>query len=146
MTDENWFSPQLPEIIGPLTMTEHESASSRVCLWTDTFTFARGDARAQVIIGWHNPFHFRYQSNNYGINGRICDRETLIAMKDHILASDFANQRGLRDVYIDKVVSVTAKAPCSASMQPFVFAEDPREQVRRYIAALQALTIPPALA
>jgi len=67
-------------------------------------------------------------------------------MKDHILAFDFANQRGLRDIYIDKVVSVTAKAPCSASMVPFVFAENPREQVRCYIAALHALTIPPAIA
>jgi hypothetical protein len=113
-------------------------------VWTDTFTSVRRSQAAQSVIGRRQEFHFRYQSNNYGLSGRICDGKTLRAMKDHVMASDYANKCGLYDGYVDRIVSVTAKTPCAASMVPLLFAPGAkaREIVRGYVDTLQALVIP----
>ena len=71
----------------------------------------RRSQAAQSVIGRRQDFHFRYQSNNYGLSGRIYDCETLRAMKDHVMASDYANKRDLHGCYVDRIVSVTAKTP-----------------------------------
>src|SRR5580658_1523641 len=78
----------------------------------------RRSQAAQSVVGRRQDFHFRYHSNNYGLSGRSCDCETLREMKDHPIASDYANKRGLLDccVDVDRIVSVTAKTPCAASI------------------------------
>jgi hypothetical protein len=144
--DDDWFSPQTADIIAQLPMNAHDvCVFPLVRLWTDTCTFVRREMAPRAVLGRKSDFVYRYMSNNYGITGRICDAEMLVGMKDHILASDFANQRGLRDIYMDEIVSATAKTPCSASMLPYVFADNPHAHVRRYVAALRALIIPPTL-
>ncbi len=146
--DDDWFSPNIADIISGISSVEYDvCVFPLVRLWTDSFTFVRSGQESQVIVGRRRDFGFRYQSNNYGLNGRICDRTTLLAMKDHVFASDYAKQRALRDVYIDQIVGVTAKTPCSALMLPLVFSESnkAREHVLRYVDALAALTIPSEL-
>jgi hypothetical protein len=143
--DDDWFAPDMAEVVSQIPPNGHDvCVFPLVRVWTDTFTFVRVGQDARSIIGRRQNFHFRYQSNNYGLNGRICDSETLRAMKDHVIASDYANKRGLHDCYVDRIVSVTAKTPCAASMLTSLFAPaaNAKEIVRSYVDTLRALAIP----
>jgi len=82
----------------------------------DLFTFVRDGQDCAFIWGRRQAFHFRFQSNNYGINGRICSPELLREMKDHVLASRFADNLALSEHVYSYPVSATVKTPCSASM------------------------------
>jgi hypothetical protein len=82
----------------------------------DLSTFVRDGEDCDFIWGRRQPFHFRFQSNNYGINGRICSPELLREMKDHVFASKFAEKTGLSEYVYAFPVSATVKSPCSASM------------------------------
>jgi hypothetical protein len=143
--DDDWFAPDMAEVVSKIPPNGHDvCVFPLVRVWTDTFTFVRRGQNAQSIIGRRQDFHFRYQSNNYGLSGRICDSETLRAMKDHVIASDYANKRDLHDCYVDRIVSVTAKTPCAASMVTSLFAPgaNARGIVRGYVDTLRALPIP----
>jgi hypothetical protein len=143
--DDDWFAPNLAEVVSQNPSNGYDvSVFPLVRVWTDTFTFVRRGQDARSIIGRRQNFHFRYQSNNYGLNGRICDGETLRAMKDHVVGSQYANKRGLRDHYVDRIISVTAKTPCAASMVASLFAPaaNAKEVVRGYVENLKSLTIP----
>jgi hypothetical protein len=143
--DDDWFSPGMIDVVSRLSPAGYDvCVFPLIRLWSDTFTFVRQGQEARAIVGRTHDFDFRYQSNNYGLNGRICDRATLLAMKDHVLASDHANQRGLRDVYMDRIIGVTVKTPCSALMLPSIFSvpDRARDQVRHYVDALTALAVP----
>ena len=74
----------------------------------------------------------------------ICDASTLRGMKDHVLGSDYANGHQLRDYYIDRIVSATAKTPCAASMLQQIFSNPnvARDRVREYADNLRRLQIP----
>jgi len=143
--DDDWFSPQLPEMLSGLSSDDYDvCVFSLVRLWTETLTLVRRGQQSSTIVGVRQDANFKYQSNNYGLNGRVCDRETLVAMKDHVLASEYGAKRAFRDVYIEQIIGVTAKTPCSASILPAMFSQATmaRWHVQRYIATLQALPIP----
>lgn len=145
--DDDWFAPDIAE-----TLEAVLPASYDVCVFplvrisADTATIHRQVGKPPaVLVGKQRPFSHRYQSNNYGIDGRICDAETLKGMKDHVQASEYANTHGLRDVYIDRFISATAKTPCSAQAIAMLFNKEPgkaKDQVRQYVNALKVLEIP----
>ena len=147
--DDDWFAPDIVD-----TLEEVLPETYDVCVFplarisTDTATVHRQvGIPPKILIGKARPFSHRYQSNNYGINGRICDQETLLGMKDHVQASEFANSHGLRDVYIDRFISATAKTPCSAQAVAMIFRDPSRakDHVRMYVDALKVLQIPETL-
>jgi hypothetical protein len=143
--DDDWFAPDMVEVVSKISAAAYDvCVFPLVRVWTDTFTFVRRGQDARSIIGRRRDFHFRYQSNNYGLSGRICDGETLRAMKDHVFVSVYADKRGLRDCYVDRIISVTAKTPCAASMLASLFgpAAKARESVRSYVDKLKSLAIP----
>ncbi|HKM62735.1 MAG TPA: hypothetical protein VJY39_09620 [Acidisphaera sp.] len=124
--DDDWFSPRLATSAEAVSRCDYD-----VCVFplprigTDTFTFVRPAQGSRVVVGRRQDFHFRYQTNNYGLNGSICDYATLLAMKDHVIASTYADWRGFRDLYVDEIVSATVKTPCAASSLPDIaFATD----------------------
>jgi hypothetical protein len=144
--DDDWFAPDMAERV-PIT-------DSDVCVFPlvrlqgpDTLTFVHPAMPARLIVGRRENSRMRYLSNNYGIMGRACDAETLFAMKDHVLASRYANVRCLRDTYTDQIVSATAKTPVAASMlKKFLFSpKQARIEIRRYVLGLRALQIPDGL-
>jgi type I pantothenate kinase len=146
--DDDWFAPDMAAALSEIPSTEYDvCVFPLIRIWTDTLTFVRPEQNARVIVGRKCDFTFRYQSNNYGISSNICDLATMRAMKEHIAASDYADKHALRDVYVDKIISVTAKTPCSASMLQDILSEPnkAREHVRRYVEALSALVIPAEL-
>ena len=142
--DDDWFSPHLVDILNEVLPSDYD-----VCVFplvrisTQTSTLIRQVGKPAVMVGVPRPFSHRYQSNNYGINGKL-DRATLMGMKDHVNGSEWANTHGLRDVYIDRVLSATAKTPCSAQamVQNFRDPTKAMDHVRAYVAALQVLQIP----
>lgn len=147
--DDDWFSPIIGETLEEVLPPEFD-----VCVFplvrisADTTTLARQVGKPKIVIGRQRPFSHRYQSNNYGINGKTCDREMLLAMKDHVEASEYANGRGLRDVYIDRFISATAKTPCSAQAVAMLFHPDsaePKSILRDYTASLRQLVFPEEL-
>jgi hypothetical protein len=144
--DDDWFSPDMGTILEEVLPRKYDvCVFPLVRLSAETATLVRQVGKPPAIqVGRPRPFSHRYQSNNYGINGRACDRETFLGMKDHVLASEYANSHGLRDAYIDRIISATAKTPCSAQVLMQVFQEpaEAEEFVRRYVAALGAAVIP----
>jgi hypothetical protein len=146
--DDDWFAPDLAEALPlPGGPAYDVCVFPLIRLWSETVTFVRQGEGATAIVGARHGFSYRYHSNNYGLSGRICDPPTLAAMQDHMLASDHAERRKLRDVYVDRIVGVTAKTPCSASMLKSVFGWPRRakHEVRRYVDALGRLRFPPDL-
>jgi hypothetical protein len=142
--DDDWFAPDLLDVLRE-TMPE----KYQVCVYPlvriaeKTETLMPFAEPPPFVVGMPHPFTHRYQSNNYGLNGEICDKNTLIAMKDHIQASNFASREGLRDTYISRFISATAKTPCSAQTLAKMF-RDPdkaRNDVERYVKALKQLRV-----
>jgi hypothetical protein len=143
--DDDWFSPDIGKILQETLPENYDiCVFPLVRLSGDTTTLIRQGGRPDLVIGRLRPFSHRYQSNNYGINGRICDREMLLGMKDHVEGSEYANTHGLRDAYINRIISATAKTPCSAQAVVQIFREPGKAQhlVRQYISGLKAVQIP----
>jgi hypothetical protein len=143
--DDDWFSPGLAGIVAILPFDGYDvCVFNLIRLWTSTWTFVRRGQASRVIVGEQTGFRSRFQSNNYGVNGDACEPSAVVAMKDHLLASGYADANALRDLYVEEIIGVTAKTACSASMLPALFAEPDtaKAQVRRYLDSLQALEVP----
>jgi hypothetical protein len=148
--DDDWFAPDMEQILAKSLPKDYDVCVFplvRIATQTTTLVRQGQDGRPDELVGIPRPFSHRYQSNNYGLNGRIFDGEVLQGMKDHILGSEYANANGLRDVYINRIVSATAKTPCSAQAVAQMFRQPDKAQdyVRAYVAALEALDIPKSL-
>lgn len=144
--DDDWYSPDLADYLPANSPDSYDVlVFPLVRLWTDTITFVPDGRNARTVVGQRKNFGFRYQSNNYGVNGSLRQQTPLMTMKDHILASAHAEACALRDLYIDQVIGVTAKSPCSASRLSVIFSEPDKaqEHVRAYVDGLAALEIPP---
>jgi len=147
--DDDWFAPDIGKMLQETLPEKYD-----VCVFpllrlgTLTYTYRRLLGRTpdvpRVVIGAARPLSLRYMSNNYGLNGKSCDSELLAGMKDHVYASEYANTHGLRDVYTDRIMSATAKTPCSAGELVNVVSDPAKvkDRVRAYVAALEAVKIP----
>jgi hypothetical protein len=144
--DDDWFAPDIGQ-----TLQEVLPANYDVCVFPLTrialssHTQARHSDMPKVSVGPVKPI--RYLSNNYGINGKVCDGERLAAMKDHVEASNYSDAHALNDVYIDRIVSATIKSPCSAQQMLRVGQGliTPHDIVSNYVAALKVLEVPESL-
>jgi hypothetical protein len=87
---------------------------------SDLFTFVRSDAHCDLLLGRRENFHFRYQTNNYGIYAHRVRGNWFREMKDHVEASTFADKQGLVDCVISRPLSATFKTVWSASMLPVI--------------------------
>jgi hypothetical protein len=145
--DDDWFAPNMGQILNAALPADYDVCVFplvRIATQTSTLIRQGQDGRPDIMIGVPRPFSHRYQSNNYGLNGRICSGEALLNMKDHILGSEFANTKGLRDTYVNRIISATAKTPCSAQAVAQMFREPAkaRSHVQAYVSALEALELP----
>jgi hypothetical protein len=148
--DDDWFAPDMDRTLAKVLPEDYD-----VCVFpllrlsgqTSTLMRQGHDGRPAEFIGIPRPFSHRYQSNNYGLNGRVFAGEALEGMKDHILGSEYANTKGMRDTYINRVISATAKTPCSAQAvaQMFRHPDKAQDHVKAYVDALEALEIPKSL-
>jgi hypothetical protein len=87
---------------------------------SDLFTFVHRYGSSDALLGRREHFHFRYQTNNYGVLGdRVC-RGWFGGMKDHVGASEFADRNGLMDHLVSRPMAATFKTVWSASTLPLV--------------------------
>ena len=118
-----------------------------VRLGEDNFTFVRRAEAARAVVGARRNFGHRFQTNNYGISSRIALSGHLPHLKDHVLASIYADQHNLSDIYFDVIISATNKTPCSANTIGALLTNQPEYRIfiRRYVESLRRLQIPPEL-
>jgi hypothetical protein len=145
--DDDWFAPDMAQTLEEVLPENYDvCVFPQILISTNSFTMARArpPEKPQIVIGRHIIFSHRYQTNNYGLNGRVCDSEALLGMKDHVYASEYANEHGLRDVYIDRIISATTKTPCSARGLSEVFREPEKAagRIHAYVDGLKAVKIP----
>jgi hypothetical protein len=118
--DDDWFSPEADGIVAAITGEDFDVVVfPLIRLWTDTVTFVRETYPSRVAVGRRSGFGFRYHSNNYGVRGSICDPAALVGMKQHIAASEFADKRALRDLYVDQIISGPRRPPARPACCPF---------------------------
>jgi hypothetical protein len=146
--DDDFFAPHLASIVGMRRDEPDALVTPMFRIGTDAFTFVRDGCTPDVLCGPPRPHDFRYQTNNYGIASRHCQRvEQLRALKDHVFASFYADKEGFRDEILPFVVSATVKTPGSASMLPVIFRSE-QCLVRSFelvIATLHTSLVPPWL-
>jgi hypothetical protein len=146
--DDDWFNPNVYELLSGLDPGQSDIVVfPLVRLGEDSFTFVRKDEPARVVVGRRRDFGHRLQTNNYAITARTALSEHLRYLKDHVLGSVYANQRDLRDIYVDVVISATSKTPCSANLIGLL-PHDPaayRAFIHRYVDNLERLEIPAEL-
>ncbi|MGR3377134.1 hypothetical protein [Salipiger abyssi] len=87
-----------------------------------TYTFVTPEMEPEFVWGAPTPFHFRFQSNNYGLRlGGGIPAEDLLKYADHVEASAFADETKPVIRYSSKILSATIKTPASASLLQFFF-------------------------
>jgi hypothetical protein len=132
--DDDFFAPDLfPQLRARAIPQRDVSVFTLPRVHPDLFTFVREGEPAGPLWGRRKAFDFRYQSNNYGIDSRVCSAQTLRGMKDHVEASAFATAAGLEDQCYPFSVSATVKTPCAASVLPGLLAD-----ARAYRASMAA--------
>lgn len=87
---------------------------------SDLFTFVPRGGSSDVFLGRREHFHFRYQTNNYGVVGGRLGGDWFSGMKDHVRASEFADRNGLVDRFVSRPMAATFKTIWSASALPLV--------------------------
>jgi hypothetical protein len=123
--DDDFFAPGLTQILADISATESDALVFPLFrVNNDLFTFVKDGYSADFVWGRRQSFHFRFQTNNYAINSRICSEAALSALQDHVLASGYADKQGLTETVLSPVISATVKTPCSASILPIVFGNE----------------------
>ncbi|MEK6294618.1 MAG: hypothetical protein V4793_25170 [Paraburkholderia tropica] len=103
--DDDFFAPHLPEVIRAAKTDADSIVTPLFRLGSERHsTFVTGDITPDFQWGERKPHDFRYQTNNYGIAARRCTTiAELSALKDHVLASRYADEHGFRDELLPSV-------------------------------------------
>lgn len=144
--DDDLFAPALTSVVAKVDAAQWDTIVFPLFRASaDTFTFVRANCEADFIWRRHENFHFRFQTNNYGLSSRLCSHDNLAAMKDHIHASAFASKESFNELVLPSVVSATIKTPLSASRLPALFAnpEHIESQFKKCIEIFAAPGLPP---
>lgn len=144
--DDDFFAVDILDILRGSDVWHYDTCVSPLYkVHADPTTFVRSDMRPDFILGTRQNFDFRFQSNNYGLSSRICNERNLRALKDHVLASRFADAEGFSEKILSCPVSATVKTPASASLLPALAGEGPelRMHFNSFIASFRRLDLPP---
>jgi hypothetical protein len=147
--DDDWFTPELFEIVGQLDFEGIDVAVFPLVRFElNSFTLTpRGD-QARIAVGPCYPFVLRYHTNNYLLTPRALGRVSTDTFLEHAAASAAANRLGFVDRYFDLIVSATNKSPCSASVLRNVVtnAKAFEHYLDDFVSNLRRLAIPTSLA
>jgi hypothetical protein len=146
--DDDLFAPGMFGLLSAVDFGKCDVAVfPLVHLGEYTYTLFRNDRPARMVLGPHKKFRFRFHTNNYGICSRIALSEHIMQLKDHVLASTYADQHNLSDMYFDVPICATNKTPCSAVIVGGLpsHQQEYRAFIRRYVENLGRLRLPPEL-
>jgi hypothetical protein len=144
--DDDIFDPLIADHFAHLNL---EDTDVIVCplfrFCSELFTFVRSGEATDLLLGRKQDFHFRYQTNNYGLVGARMDDERFVSMKDHVEASAHAEFAGLFDHVLSRPVSATIKTVWSASMLPRLDngKEPAVSELREFRAVCDHIELPP---
>ena len=142
--DDDWFAPDAAariEGVGDADVAVFPLPRLDV----PVFTFCRGSPPPGVAVGAPVPAPMRYMTNNYGLHPRLCGTAEVLSMADHGAACAEGDRRGLRDDYVETVVSATNKTPASASVVERIIADGAQfhRHLEAFVAGLDTLSLPP---
>lgn len=146
--DDDWFAPGLLAALPEIPSGTDTVVFPLARLAVESFTIARPAAHgeAQVIdpIGPIHPFVLRYHTNNYALTAQALAKSTPETLIEHRHASETADRLAFTDLHCPRIVAVTSKTPCSASLLAAVVADADRFQsyVTHYLKTLKSLPIP----
>jgi hypothetical protein len=139
--DDDFFAGDLPDRLASLAEGVDVHVFPLFRVHSDLVTYVREGQHSEFVWGTRRNFDYRFQSNNYGIDSRILSQQLLIAMKDHVEASHYADAHNLREALYPFPVSATVKTPCSASHLGRIL-EHPRHFEREMKAFAQRFSRP----
>jgi len=114
--DDDVFAADLFERMAATTAWQADTCVFPLYRVADTLvTYVKEGHAVEAVWGARSRFFYRFHSNNYGLNSRLCTPAHLRGMKDHIAASDYAAARGFGEAVLPFAMSATIKTPCSAS-------------------------------
>jgi hypothetical protein len=145
--DDDLFDPNMFELLSSVDFGHCDVAVfPLIRLAENVGTFVRPGHPARLVVGGREDFRHRYHTNNYGI-ARIAHTDHLVNMKDHMLASAYADTQEFEDTYLDILISATNKTPCSAQHIGRLPSRvhEYRAFIRRYVDNLTRLEIPTEL-
>ncbi|MCX7099284.1 MAG: hypothetical protein NTV43_15405 [Methylococcales bacterium] len=143
LDDDDWFDPRTFEKLSAINFVNDVCVFPLVRFDANSFTFIREAEDARIVIGNRSNFHFRFQTNNYGLLYPLALSGQAHEMKDHVAASQYADKMGVSDSYFDLIISATNKTPASASALPqFSTPENFRAIIANYVNSLGGLAIP----
>jgi len=139
--DDDFFAPSLASIVRRAGSAPDSIVTPLFRVGSPTFTFIRDQYESDIVWGNRGRPGFRFQTNNYGINGRHCQTvSALTALKDHVAASQYATGHQFFDQVLTAPISATVKTPGSASMLPGVF-ETPDSATAKFREFIQSVLI-----
>jgi hypothetical protein len=143
--DDDLFAPDMIDKLSAVELGDCDVAVFPLVRLGDySYTFVRGDRPARIVVGRRQDFRYRFQTNNYGISSKTALSRHLEHLKEHALASVYADDQKLSDSYFDVVLSATNKSPCSLAMIRTLPSSrsEYRRYVRRYVENLWQLNVP----
>ncbi|HEV2366197.1 MAG TPA: hypothetical protein VGS12_18615 [Caulobacteraceae bacterium] len=144
--DDDFLAPRLGEMIAALEAQPDAVVTPMFKIAQRTVTLVRPGCEPALVLGERKVQPFRYQTNNYGVHSRRCQSlDDLVALKDHAVASQRAEEAGYADLLLPEVVSATVKTPASASMLPRVLAVGGagRDAFEAFVSRAAGLDLPP---
>lgn len=142
--DDDWFSPATSRVLQDLDQPDDVIHVFPLIRFDDTpFTFVRARQPARLVMGEQRLFDFRFQTNNYILRCDQLAHADLLACKDHVEASSYADAHNFPDAYHDVLISATAKTPCSAGKLASM-PVDPSAYIastRHYVEKLEGLSL-----
>lgn len=140
--DDDFFAPDLDKIIRANERGSDAIVTPLFRIGAETFTFVREDSPTDFILVRRKFHDFRYQTNNFSLHIRYFPTIThCLAQKDHVQASQYAEDAGYRDCVLSSVSSASVKTHASASMLPAVFlnSTNPKRIFGQFIDTLSGL-------
>jgi hypothetical protein len=144
--DDDFFAPYISQRLSAHGAENFDTVVSPLFRVNASLcTFAKSGHPVDFLWGSRFPFYYRFHTNNYGIHSRICSPEVLRGMKDHILASSYADREDFSELVLPSAISATVKTPCSASFLPKVFSSDAelKRQFEGFITRFSRPDLPP---
>ncbi len=148
--DDDWFAPGLLAALPEIPAGTDAVVFPLARLAVESFTIARHHAHAEtrVIdpIGPVHPFVLRYHTNNYALTAQALAKSAPETLIEHRQAAETADRLAFTDLHCPRIVAITSKTPCSASLLAAVVADAERfrRYVTHYLQNLKSLPIPVA--
>ncbi len=143
--DDDFFAPYVGDVLAGTPSETDTLVTPLYRIGARNWTFARDGCKPDYVLDHLHAHDYRFQTNNYAIHSRhLGSVKNILALKDHIEASVYADTHGFTDYVASTVISATVKTPASASMLESAFKNRYalRRAFKRTIDGIHAVELP----